>query len=88
MESRKEGGDAVRPGGGSPALFRHAYPVERVKYSRKFIRSDILEALLSEPDKARHDLDIIDRVIRTVHKWYMDHIPKENLQPSRRSAER
>ena len=42
---------------------------------------EILAAMLLEPERADHDLDIIEDVIKQAHRWYIETIPKEQLQP-------
>ena len=41
---------------------------------------DILLAMLTDPDAARHDLRVILDVQVAVHRWYREHIPAEQLQ--------
>lgn len=41
---------------------------------------EILAAMLLEPESAEHDLDIIEDVIKQAHRWYIETIPKEQLQ--------
>jgi len=38
-------------------------------------------AMFEDEDAVRHDLDVINTLIRTLHRWYIDNIPKEQLQP-------
>lgn len=42
---------------------------------------EILVAMLTEPEAAEHDLRIINDVLMTLHRWYLDHFPSERLQP-------
>ena len=39
-----------------------------------------LYAMLDDEDAARHDLDVINAVIRAMHRWYREHIPASQLQ--------
>ncbi len=41
----------------------------------------ILIALYTEPEKAKHDLMIINKLLCDLHLWYLDNIPLEQLQP-------
>ncbi len=41
---------------------------------------EFLIAMLSEPEKARHDLRIITDTIKWLHKWYQKNIPSSQLQ--------
>jgi hypothetical protein len=48
---------------------------------------EILVAMITDPDAARHDLEVIGDVLCTVHRWYLEHIPLEQMQciiPGRR----
>ena len=40
----------------------------------------ILEAMLLEPEAARHDLRIINDLLCDIHRWYRKNIPLEQLQ--------
>ena len=40
-----------------------------------------LIAMMEDEDAAAHDLQVINDLIRTLHKWYRDHIPMQQLQP-------
>ncbi|NCP31506.1 MAG: hypothetical protein COY42_35250 [Armatimonadetes bacterium CG_4_10_14_0_8_um_filter_66_14] len=40
----------------------------------------IFEALLLEPEAAKHDLRVINEVICDLHRWYLDAVPAEQLQ--------
>lgn len=40
-----------------------------------------LYAMLEDEEAAVHDLTVINDLIRTLHKWYREHIPAEQLQP-------
>lgn len=42
---------------------------------------EILVAMLAEPEAAKHDLGIINEVLMEIHKWYIDNIPLERVQP-------
>lgn len=42
---------------------------------------DALLAMYEDEDAVRHDLDVINTLIRTLHRWYIDNIPKQQLQP-------
>lgn len=42
---------------------------------------DILLTLLTDPDAARHDLCVINDVLCTLHRWYLEHIPLAKVQP-------
>ncbi len=42
---------------------------------------DALFAMYDDEDAVRRDLDVINTLIRTLHRWYIDNIPKEQLQP-------
>jgi len=42
---------------------------------------EILVAMLTDPDAAKHDLEIINQVLIEIHQWYLNHIPMERLQP-------
>ncbi len=42
---------------------------------------EALIAMYEDEDAVRHDLDVINTLIRTLHRWYIDNIPKEQLQP-------
>ena len=42
---------------------------------------EALIAMYDDEDAVRHDLDVINTLIRTLHRWYIDNIPKEQLQP-------
>jgi len=41
---------------------------------------DILLAMITDPDAARHDLEVTGDVLCTVHRWYLEHIPLEQMQ--------
>jgi hypothetical protein len=41
----------------------------------------ILAALLDEPEAARHDLGVISDLLCTLHRWYLERLPLEQLQP-------
>ena len=40
----------------------------------------ILEAMLLEPEAARHDLRVINHLLCDIHRWYRKKIPQEQLQ--------
>ncbi|MDQ1255506.1 MAG: hypothetical protein QG656_97 [Candidatus Hydrogenedentes bacterium] len=40
-----------------------------------------LTALLTSPDAAQRDLVTINRLIGAMHRWYIGHVPREQLQP-------
>ena len=40
-----------------------------------------LAAMLEDEDAVRHDLEIINDLIRELHGWYREHIPQSQLQP-------
>ena len=42
---------------------------------------EILAAMLEEPEAARHDLEIINNVLITMHRWYLDNFPIDRIQP-------
>ena len=42
--------------------------------------SEALIAMCEDEDAVRHDLDVINTLIRRLHRWYIDHIPKQQLQ--------
>jgi hypothetical protein len=37
-------------------------------------------ALVSDPEAARHDLQVISDVLCTIHRWYLAHIPRAQMQ--------
>jgi hypothetical protein len=41
---------------------------------------EILVALKLEPDAARHDLDVISCVLCSLHGWYLENLPLEQMQ--------
>ncbi|RPJ49941.1 MAG: hypothetical protein EHM21_06015 [Chloroflexi bacterium] len=41
---------------------------------------EILAALYEDPDAARHDLRVINEVLCDIHRWYLAHIPPEQMQ--------
>jgi hypothetical protein len=45
-------------------------------YSEEF-----LIAMLADPDAAKHDLDVITRLLVRIHTYYRDTIPAQQLQP-------
>jgi len=42
---------------------------------------EILVAMLDEPEAAKRDLEIINEVLMDIHRWYLEHIPMERMQP-------
>lgn len=40
-----------------------------------------LAAMIEDEDNVLHDLTIINDVIRSLHRWYLDNIPHQQLQP-------
>ena len=42
---------------------------------------EILVAMVTEPEAAHHDLQIINEVLMEMHRWYREHIPTNQLQP-------
>ena len=40
-----------------------------------------LVAMLDDEDAARHDLLVINDLIRALHKWYRENVPAQQLQP-------
>ena len=40
-----------------------------------------LTAMLTEPEAARHDLAVINDLIADLHRWYLERLPLEQLQP-------
>ena len=40
-----------------------------------------LIALCEDEDAAMHDLNVINDLIRTLHRWYREHLPEQQLQP-------
>lgn len=40
-----------------------------------------LEALYLTPDKAKHDMYIINKLLVDIHRWYLQHMPLYQLQP-------
>ena len=42
---------------------------------------EILVSLMTEPNAALHDLEIINELLITIHKWYLVNIPEKQLQP-------
>ncbi len=42
--------------------------------------SEALIAMYEDEDAVRHDLNVINTLIRKLHRWYIDHIPKQQLQ--------
>ena len=41
----------------------------------------VLLAMLTDPDAVRHDLGVINDLICELHRWYLDNIPLDQLQP-------
>ncbi len=44
---------------------------------------ELLISMITDPDAAAHDLAIINSVQQAQHRWFLDHIPLEQLQPVR-----
>ena len=42
---------------------------------------DALFAMCEDEEAAIHDLDVINTVIRQLHRWYREHLPQRQLQP-------
>ena len=42
---------------------------------------DALLAFLTDPEGARHDLEVITRLSCRMHEWYLDRLPPKQLQP-------
>jgi len=42
---------------------------------------ELLASMLSEPEAAQHDLNIINQVLITLHCWYREKLPAAQLQP-------
>lgn len=42
---------------------------------------EILAAMHTDPEAARHDLRVINDVIVRMHRWFIDTVPREILQP-------
>ncbi|MCR5264130.1 MAG: hypothetical protein K6D94_09670 [Clostridiales bacterium] len=42
---------------------------------------EILVAMMTDPEAARHDLKIINDALISMHRWYLDNFPMERLQP-------
>lgn len=40
----------------------------------------ILLAMLTDPDAVRHDLRVIGETLCTIHRWYLEHLPREQMQ--------
>ncbi|MBE5786858.1 MAG: hypothetical protein E7324_04875 [Clostridiales bacterium] len=40
-----------------------------------------LAVMMEDEEAAAHDLKVINDLIRTLHRWYIDHIPVRQLQP-------
>jgi hypothetical protein len=43
---------------------------------------NILAEMLLDPETARHDLDVINKVLIHIHQWYRSVIPQQLLQPT------
>ncbi|MGB9586688.1 MAG: hypothetical protein ACPL7O_00770 [Armatimonadota bacterium] len=41
----------------------------------------LLVAMYEHPEAVRRDLQIINNVLCTMHRWYLDHLPLDQLQP-------
>jgi hypothetical protein len=42
---------------------------------------EILMAMITDQEAVKHDLRVIEDVLRAIHKWYRSILPPENLQP-------
>jgi len=42
---------------------------------------EALVAILEDEEAACHDLNVVNTLIRTLHKWYRDNVPSQQLQP-------
>jgi hypothetical protein len=42
---------------------------------------EILIAMLTEPEAVIHDLAVINDLLCALHRWYLEHVPLEQLQP-------
>ena len=42
---------------------------------------EILLAMITDPEAARHDLEVINELLCALHRWYRAHIPEAQLQP-------
>jgi len=42
---------------------------------------EILVELCMDPDKAMHDLELINKLLCELHRWYLSNIPTKQLQP-------
>ena len=42
---------------------------------------DMLEAMLTEPEKAAHDFAVINNLLINLHRWYLSILPERQLQP-------
>lgn len=42
---------------------------------------DLVISMMTDPEAAHHDLQIINQVICDLHRWYLSNIPIEQLQP-------
>ena len=40
----------------------------------------ILLAMLADPDAVRHDLRVISDLLCAIHRWYLEHVPPEQMQ--------
>lgn len=47
---------------------------------------ELLVAMLTDEEAAAHDLNIINSLQQQLHRWYIEHIPYEQLQPVRAVA--
>lgn len=41
----------------------------------------LLVAMFTDPEAVHHDLKVINGLICTLHRWYLDHVPLRQLQP-------
>ncbi len=42
---------------------------------------DALVAMMEDAEAAAHDLEVINALIRSLHRWYRENIPEKQLQP-------
>jgi hypothetical protein len=40
----------------------------------------VLLAMLADPDAVRHDLRVISDLLCAIHRWYLEHVPREQMQ--------
>ena len=44
-------------------------------------RGDFLASMVSQPEAAARDLRVINELLCELHRWYLQHLPREQLQP-------